>query len=166
MWTAEHGLTARVDPDAVWLRWVDPTYWPQDDVDVRAAGYDATPREHSPDRPTPSAGAGRSAAPPPGTTGWIKPAKSPMSHFTVIRVNRDEGRFDIQSRYPGSTMHVEHRLTPTQGAAAGTYDLVHRVRFSGPAAAVWGAVLGRSIVSGLPAVMTNIVEHAGGVVRV
>ncbi|QQS01863.1 MAG: hypothetical protein IPK37_05525 [Austwickia sp.] len=195
MWTGEHRVVAQVDPEAVWRRWVDTTYWTEDDPDTKAAGYDhaGTPPdawaapEHRPLRaassepaPSPSAGLEHAATdrtPQPGTTGWVKPAKGPLSHFTVIRADRTDWRFDLHTRFPGATMHFEHQMRPTgapDGALAGaevsadgaTYELVHRVRFSGPAAAVWGALVGRSIAAGLPRVLANIVEHAGGVVRI
>lgn len=184
MWTGEHRLTASVDPNAIWTRWVDTTYWPQDDPETKAAGYDAG------SGPGPG---GDPGTPAPGTTGWVRPAKGPMSHFTVIRADRAEGRFDLLTRFPGATMHFEHRMSPLgapgggarsggssagDGAPAGggnpataamdggelggdpMYELVHRIRISGPAAAVWGPLVGRSIVAGLPHVMTRIVERA------
>ena len=102
----------------------------------------------------------------------IKPGKGPLSHFTVVRADREGGRFDLQTRFPGATMHFEHQLRSATasesgaGSGAAVYELIHRVRFSGPAAAVWGALVGRSIAAGFPRVMANIVQHAGGVVRI
>lgn len=179
MWAGEHRMTAYVDPDAVWLRWVDPSCWAVDDPDIEAAGYNAAGAS-SPsawdDPPGSSQGANRAMRPQPGTTGWIKPARGPVSHFTIVRADRAEGRFDSQTRFPGATMHLEHRFHPapaeaqtcsggthataTRGERRPAYELVHRVRFTGPAAAVWGGLIGKAIAGGFPRVMANIIERS------
>ena len=104
-----------------------------------------------------------SGTPRPGRTGWIKPAKGPVAHFTVVRADRAKGRFDLQTRFPGATMHIEHELR-AEGAGTGPVrcELVHRVRFSGPGTPVWSALVGRAIALGLPKVMASIVDHARG----
>lgn len=156
MWMREHRVTADVDPDAVWRRWVDPESWPQDDADTTSAGYDAA-------APADAQDAAPSGTPRPGRTGWIKPAKGPVAHFTVVRADRAKGRFDLQTRFPGATMHIEHELR-AEGAGTGPVrcELVHRVRFSGPGTPVWSALVGRAIALGLPKVMASTVDHAGG----
>lgn len=194
MWQGEHRIRASVDPDAVWSRWVDPTCWPQYDPDILEAAYDGP----TVSRPGLSArvprGLGPDAlrTPNPGATGWLRPGRGPLQHFTVVRADRSTGRFDLQIRYPGATLHVEHHLcpldpdrTPTRvntgttkastgtrtatgptadpdadgGTRAATYELVHRIRVSGPAATVWGPLIGRQIVAGLPGVLTTLAER-------
>jgi hypothetical protein len=37
----------------------------------------------------------------------------------------------------------------------------HRVRFTGPLAALWGTLVGRKIAAGFPTVMANVAKAAG-----
>jgi len=143
MWMREHLLTTQVDASAVWRRWTDVTLWPQDDPSVVAAGL------YQPMGP--------------GATGWIRPAKGRRTRFVVRVYDPQGGRFEIDTRFPGATMHVEHELSV--GDADDAVTLLHRVRFTGPMAATWGNVVGRGIAAGLAQVMASIVAHAQATAR-
>ena len=128
-------VESHVSPEQVWRRWTDLRCWAEDDPDTAEAHLD-----------------GPVAV---GTAGSVKPRRGPRSRITVARGD-PAGRFDCVTRFPGAVMHFEHEL---EALDRGGCRFTHRLRFTGPLAGLWGALIGRRIVNGFPTVMTKIVGH-------
>ncbi len=121
VWSQEHVIEALVPSERVGGRWTDLRSWSDDDPDTAEAHLD-----------------GPLAV---GATGSVKPARGPRSKISVVRVD-PMTHFDCETRFPGAVMHFEHELEPT---GQGGCRFTHRVRFTGPLAGVWGALVGRKI---------------------
>jgi hypothetical protein len=111
------GFRARAacpDPDAVWRRWTDPATWGEWDRGLRSASLD-----------------GPFVA---GASGTVVGLDGRRSRFVVDEVVPGER---VRWHVPLPLARMELERTLADGAAE------HRVRFTGPAAAVWARVLGR-----------------------
>lgn len=136
MWIQEHAVTT--DPKrrkAIWERWVNPTHWPEDDPNTKAAVFD---------------GAVKLAA-----RGVVVPRSGPKSKVTVTRFE-PERAFYLETRLPLTTMSFEHDMQEKNGELW----LTHRLRFDGQLAPVFGRLIGRKIARGFAQVMQNIVLHS------
>lgn len=138
MWAQEVSLRARASAEALWVRWADPSCWPQDDPDTSAASFD-----------------GELAV---GTRGSVAPRRGPRSRLVVTRVEEPRG-LDFETPFPGAVMSFQHELADLDH---GEVELPHRVQFTGPLAPLWGRLVGRSIAGELGQVMRRVVGHAGG----
>lgn len=102
------------DPEVVWRRWTDPATWGEWDRGLRSAELD-----------------GPFVA---GAAGVLVGLDGRRSRFVVDEV--DPGR-RVRWHVPLPLGRMELERTLGGGVAE------HRVRFAGPAAAVWARVLGR-----------------------
>ncbi len=135
MWSGEHTVDTAASAAAIWARWTRVDLWSTDDPTVAAAHMD-----------------GPLAV---GVGGTITQRRGPAVRFTVAELEPPR-RFTTVSSLPFATMAFEHTLEPTTVGVRFT----HCVRLTGPLAAVFGLLLGRRLVAGLPQVMETIAAHS------
>lgn len=134
-WNFEHSATTSATPAQLWQRYVDPTTWPEWDHELDWVRVD-----------------GPFAA---GTAGVLKPAGGPKTKFRVAEVTEQSSFTDVSS-LPFAKMTFSHRIEPT---AAGT-RFTHAVTITGPLSPLFGRVIGRKIVTGLPHAMQTLGQLA------
>jgi len=134
-WTCRHTITAPARPQAIWARLADVERWPQWDHDVRWARLDGALAR--------------------GTTGTLKPAGGPRSRFIVTRLEHQR-RLTDETRLPLARMTFDHELEPIPEGTR----LTHRVTIAGPAAPLFGYLIGRRVRDGLPEAMRRLAALA------
>jgi hypothetical protein len=111
--------------------WADAASWAVWDPDVKAATRD-----------------GPFAA---GAVGTITPRQGPTMRIAITRVVPNAA-FDAVARLPGCRMTFVHEMTPL----AHGVRVTHTVHFDGPLAFVFRAVIGPSLVKGIPGTMAGL----------
>ena len=64
---------------------------------------------------------------------------------------------DLETPLPQAVLHYGHTLEP---AGDGAWTITHTVRFTGPLARVWDALVGRRLAERQPVVLANIADAA------
>ena len=133
----EHSVTTDASlANAIWQRWTNTKYWPEDDPDTKSASF---------------------AAPPTvGVKGTVLPVKGPKSRMEITRFEPNQ-HFYIQTHLPAATLAFEHDMAMTDD---GRLLITHRIVFVGPLSFFFDKVIGSSIEKGFPNVMTNIVSRS------
>lgn len=129
--TFEGTIDVHAPAAVVFGLWADAGSWAQWDPDVKAASR-AGPFEA-------------------GAVGTITPREGPTMTIHITRVVPNVA-FDAEARLPGCRMTFVHEMAP-----AGTaMRVTHRVQFSGPLAFVFRALIGPSLVRGIPGTMAGL----------
>lgn len=135
-WMGEYTLETKASPERVWERWTRPEHWAADDLDVVWARLDGPLTV--------------------GVSGVVKPRRGPATKLTVTELQPPFG-FTTETRLPMGRLYFEHTLEETLSGIRFT----HRVRIVGPLSLLFGRLIGRKIVAGLPNVMGNIATASG-----
>jgi len=134
MGSGEHTLETVAPAEAIWRRWTQVERWPEDDPSVLSAHLD-----------------GPLAL---GATGSVQPRRSRSSRLTVTALEPLR-RCTTAAPLPVGRLNFEHTLEPMADGVRCT----HRVRLPGPLAPLFGRLIGRQLVAGLPQVMSNVARH-------
>lgn len=138
MWKDEYEERTDLKPAQIWPVIADVARWPEVDTNIA--------RLHI------------SESPGPGTTFRLTPRGGPTLSFRI-------GHFDPPTRYsdicqmPLATMETFHELDSVEGPDGETRIRV-RVEIRGLLAPLWGRVVGRKHMAGLPAQTARIIARA------
>jgi hypothetical protein len=117
--------------DVVFGLWADAASWARWDPDVKAAT--------------------RTGPFVAGAVGTITPRQGPTMTIHITRVVANVA-FDAEARLPGCRMTFVHEMS----AKGDGVRVTHRVRFNGPLAFVFRALIGPSLVRGIPGTMAGL----------
>jgi hypothetical protein len=141
MWSSSHTVSSSATADHIWQRYANPTTWPawDDELEwVRGATSLSV-----------------------GATGRLKPRGGPACGFTVTEVNPGCSFTDVTSLpsrwLPLARLALRHELRPTADGCTITHDLT----ITGPLAAVFARLVGRSIAIHLPQTMAKLAAAHG-----
>lgn len=129
--TFEGTIDVHAPAPVVFGLWADAGSWAQWDPDVKAATRD-----------------GPFVA---GAVGTITPREGPTMTIHITRVVPNVA-FDAEARLPGCRMTFEHDMT----SVGNVMRVTHRVLFRGPLAFVFRALIGPSLVRGIPGTMAGL----------
>ncbi|WP_457593974.1 SRPBCC family protein [Hydrogenimonas sp.] len=121
----EERITVNAAPEEIFSLYEDVSGWAEWDPEVLSASIEGSFE--------------------PGTRGKLKPAKGPEAKIEIAEVVKNSS-FTVVSRLPLCTMHFEHILLPAGDKAT---EVVHRVRFTGMSAPLFGRLIGSGIHRGL-----------------
>lgn len=130
-------LTAHVDPAVVWERWTDLGLWSTDDPAVAKARLNGPLAQ--------------------GAIGWVRLRPVGKAQVRIAHIDAQARVLDLETPLPQAVLHYGHTLEP---ADDGAWTLTHTVRFTGPLARVWDALVGRSLGERQPAVLAAIAAAA------
>ncbi len=128
----ESRVTVSVPPERIFAIYADVGNWKAWDPDTKDSSIDGPFQT--------------------GSKGRITPPKGmsvPMDFISVV----PNQSFTVESRIPLFRMRFEHELHPT---AAGTTEVVHRVKFSGALSFVLGPIVGNPLRTGLPITLASL----------
>ena len=133
-WTGEHTLTTTAAAEAIWYRWTTLSTWSEDDPECRWARMDGPIVV--------------------GASGSLK-STGPASKFTFTELEPNR-RMVFEIKLPLATLRLPHTMIES----ADGVTLTHAVEITGPLAGLWGALVGRGVVRGLPEVVANVATNA------
>ncbi len=133
-WSSSFTQHTTATAEAVWKRWTTAADWAIDDPDTEWATFDS---------------------PTVGSTGKVKSVGSPAQKFTFTELVPNE-RMVFSIGLPLATLTFPHtmRVTPLG------LEVRHEVKFTGPLAGLYGAIIGRGIGRGLPEVVRLVTGNA------
>jgi Polyketide cyclase / dehydrase and lipid transport len=132
MWTTEHSIEARVEPEAVWRRWADVERWPDWNADIERIelrGPFAT-----------------------GSTIAMKPYGQDTVELRIAEAVEGE-QFVDEAEVAGTLVRTTHRIDRLD---EGRVRVTYRLEAVGPAA----EQLGPAISADFPETLGALVNHA------
>ncbi|MGC0365789.1 hypothetical protein ABH922_003773 [Rhodococcus sp. 27YEA15] len=133
-WIRTYSVVTTAAASSVYGRWTDLDTWAIDDADLQWVQVEGPVRV--------------------GASGKVKsggPAQKIT--FTELVPNR---AMNFEIKLPLATLSFPHSIEKLDEGLR----ITHGVRFDGPLAGLFGAVVGRSIGAGLPAVVRAVVDRA------
>lgn len=91
-----------------------------------------------------------------GAKGTLTPTKGPKAKITFVQIVPNQS-FTVESKLPLSTMCFEHEITASD---LNIVSVVHRVKFTGFLAPVFGRLIGSQIKKGLPNTLLGLKKAA------
>ena len=91
-----------------------------------------------------------------GAKGTLTPTKGPKAKIAFVQIVPGQS-FTVESKLPLCTMFFEHEISERD---ANSISVVHRVKFTGFLAPVFGRLIGSQIKKGLPDTLLGLKKAA------